>query len=265
MGICTIFIFAISVFALVGGSIPFFNDYLGCNTKYNGLLSAYSAIDSYLIQADTYFCSRECPCYFNSTAYNNFANDNVAAPFFNQYYKTSVEYRNPYNFTLCSDQVQKITYDNYIRTNAYSNYTFDYKLFAQYWGHVERWFSCSGFCVTVYFNELTQTNSMMKKYVFSDVNRGVPTNYGCLQSMLDWLLPNLNAFGSIGIIVTSLLGFVIYLAFGLICANKNNKGDELKQVRLQTEAEHIKETEKNQLGNEVQMVEVAKKDSESNY
>jgi hypothetical protein len=241
LGISIIFILAISIFALVGGSIKYWDQSLGCDSKYKGVLDAYASIDSYIIEADTDFCSSDCPCYMNSTVHEEFITNTTAVPYYNMWHKTPAV-SGAIKFSNCSEIVRNKTHDDYVSVNAYTNYTFDANMFSDYYGHVEEWFNCTGFCMTTYYNERLKTNMGMYKYIFSDIGRGVPEHIGCLKPILRWLPLVLNAFGSIGLFVSCFEGFVLYLAIAMLCT-KGEDEHEHKGVVTEKDAEK-KETER---------------------
>ena len=80
--------------------------------------------------------------------------------------------------------------------NSYFNYNLNQKKFDKYFSYIEKYFKCTGFCGLNYFNENTQTNSKIVKYLFSDISE-VPKNFGCLKKILGWFKIKLFIFGSI--------------------------------------------------------------------
>lgn len=228
--------------ALVGGSISYFDKHVGCNTQYKGLLAAYDSIDSYIIQADTDLCSADCPCYMNSTTHQKFISNMDSAPYYNMWEKTANQDTGAIQFKNCSDIVRNRTLQNYITVNAYSNYTLDANMFADYYRNVETWFNCSGFCETTYYNDRLKTNMNMFKYVFSDIGRGVPQHEGCLKPILEWLPLALNAFGSMGLFIACFEGFVLYCAIAWLCSNGEASESKKNQEHLASEKDVIKES-----------------------
>lgn len=158
-----LFTFAIAIFGLVAGSVTKVQQYIGCNTEYNGIMEIWQDVDSYMINIDTYFCSDLCPCQFTNTG--PFESNSTISPYYYQWKKT-----NPgaIQFQNCSQSVKDKTVAEY---NASHNDTIDADLFADYFAEIENKFNCTGFCKTDYVSTVTNTKMVMHKYMFTDVNR----------------------------------------------------------------------------------------------
>jgi len=230
LGVSALFTLAIAIFALVSGSIGFWNESVGCSTKYQGILDAWESIDTYLVQVDSALCSTDCPCYFNTTTSLRFLTNTTSAPYYNFWYKSPVATAAS-KYQDCTYLTQNNTYLKYVNTNAYSNYTLDSQLFAQYYYNIENKFNCTGFCETTYFNDRSGTNMKMSKYLFTDIGRGVPDHIGCLQPILNWLPAVMKAFGAIALAVVAIEGYLVYLAIALMV--KREEGEEPKEQHIE--------------------------------
>ena len=193
---------AIAVFALVAGSYGWVNTYLGCNGKFAGVMESWRGVDLYLQKADQYLCSNDCPCYFtNTTGYIDNVNIN---PFYNTWTKSNIPPGNV-AFQNCSSPVKVRAYEEALAGDAYFDptRTFNQERFAEYMSNVENEFQCAGWCNVTYVNPTTNNRMVMFKYLFTDINRGPPINLGCLDSVIQWLPPYLQAFGSVTMVLAA--------------------------------------------------------------
>jgi hypothetical protein len=166
MSISLVFTWAISILALVGGNIGKLDEFVGCSSKYKGVLDSWNFIDQYLIEVDTSFCSDACPCYFESPA--EYATNSTVYPYYAQWTK-GPKY-SATSFLDCTLTVQENTLTRY-QNEVEEADKFSADDFAKYWEILEKKFECSGWCKTSYVNADTQTQMTMYKYMFSDVNR----------------------------------------------------------------------------------------------
>jgi hypothetical protein len=167
-------------------------------------MQTWRGIDTYLQRVDQALCSQACPCYFNNIT--GFVNNATVSPYFNQWTKTNV----PSNtaFQNCSSQVQVGVYQGAQANDAYfdPNNEFNSNNFFNYMSDAETDFQCSGWCNVTYLNTNTNTQMVMFKYLFTDVNNGPPQRLGCLNSVIEWLPPYLMAYGSVTMV---LVGFQV--------------------------------------------------------
>lgn len=206
-----LFCIAIAIFSFIAGSHGWVNTYFGCNGKFDGVLGMWQGIDSYLQQVDQNFCGPNCPCYISNT--NGFTTNSTVAPFYNQWTKTNDRLGNT-AYQNCSSQVQSQTYSQAAAKDALfdPNANFDQNSFANYMQRVESRFSCAGWCNVTYFNTNTNTNAAMFKYNFNNINNGPAQNLGCLNSVINWLPPYLNAFGAVTMVLAGFQMIVFALA-----------------------------------------------------
>jgi hypothetical protein len=170
-------------------------------------METWRGIDSYLQRVDQSLCSPACPCYFTNVT--GFVNNATIAPYFNQWTKTNVQPAN-IAFQNCSSQVQISTYTAARASDSYfdPNNEFNSGNFFKYMNDVEVDFKCSGWCNVTYLNTNTNSQTVMFKYLFSDVNMGPPKRLGCLNSLIEWLPPYLMAYGSVTMV---LVGFQVII------------------------------------------------------
>jgi len=200
---------------------------LSCRTRYGGILNMYNNMDQYLQQVDQGLCSTQCPCGItNPTSVNNWKT------YYNSVYNTWTvnPTSNVNNFGLCPAAVQTSAYNNGQKNyalqnpvqNSSYNSSFNYTALFPYWAYFENKFNCTGFCNTTYINGNGQNISMVK-YLFTDVNRGIPSTLGCLPSIFTWLTQFLDVWGGIALTIAALLFAVFLLACTYVCCSRDAK------------------------------------------
>ena len=258
-----LFTFALVIFCFIATQTKDWDDYIGCDAKYDGLLSVWNSVDNYLYAVDSLLCSEKCKCYFNDVSTSLFITNSTIAPYFNLWEKENKTIL-PKRFQDCSDVVKEQALNEYLLSNAYYNHTFRDDWFQEYYSHIEDKFKCTGFCGTTYFNGKTRTNAKIVKYLFTDYTRGLPEHFGCLTSLMDWLRKTINAFASCGIflfvfeIALFVLGCMMLLSKEekveeksknveeKLKPNKQEEEDEaiLQAQKLRKEEERLKQIEK---------------------
>jgi len=63
----------------------------------------------------------------------------------------------------------------------------------------------------------------MVKYLFTDVNRGIPSSIGCKQSIFVWIAHFLDVWGGIALTVAVLMFIVFLLAMTYVCCSRDAK------------------------------------------
>ena len=240
-----LFTLAIVIFCFIATQTRYWNDYVGCNAKYDGLLSVWNSVDNYLYAVDSLLCSEKCKCYFNDVSTSLFVSNSTTAPYFNLWEKENKTIL-PKRFQDCPDVVKEQALNEYLLSNAYYNHTFRDDWFQEYYSHLEDKFKCTGFCGTTYYNGKTRSNSKIVKYLFTDYTRGIPEHFGCLSSMMDWLRKTLNAFASCGIFLF-VFEMVLFVLGCMMLCNKEVKGkvkEKSKQDKQQEEDEAILQARK---------------------
>jgi hypothetical protein len=118
------------------------------------------------------------------------------------------------SFQNCAGAVQRNVYSRSTSTNTAfdPDLTFDPIEFASYMGRIERQFNCAGWCNVAYIHPVTNRATMISKYLFSDINRGVPNTMGCIGPVLNWLPSYLTAVGAIAIVAFGIQLLVFLLA-----------------------------------------------------
>ncbi len=219
-----LFVLFLSIIIFIGTQTRYWNEALGCDSKYKGIYRAWRGIDVYIQAVDETFCGESCKCYFNRTTYTLFSRNTTTAPYLATWFTRNVTVRAK-RIQDCPESAYKNAYNKYLERNAYFKYNFKQKWFDKYFGHVEDFFKCTGFCSLTYFNEETQTSNKIVKYLFSDVTKGIPLYFGCLPRFLDWLRKTLNAVAAMLLFVFVFLFILFIIVLMLICENKNNEDE----------------------------------------
>ena len=222
-------IMGIAVFSLLATKMRYFDEYKGCNGDFDGFLSIWNAIDSYMYAVDSLFCSDACPCYLNDTTSVYYSSNSSTAPYYNLW-TTSDKTSSPIRFQDCKDEVIGQAKAEYYITNAYFNNTFNDKKFYDYFANIEKKFKCTGFCGTNYFNGKTQTNQKIVKYLFSDISeQGIPEHFGCFPFIIGWLRRTLNAIAGLGIVLFVVLIICIIAAVLLLLKSGVDEDEDEEQ------------------------------------
>ena len=160
--------------------------------------------------------------------------------------------------------------------NAYYNNSFKQDWFHTYYRHVEEYFQCTGFCSLTYNSSMTGTSMKIVKYLFSDVTKGIPKHFGCLDRILDWLFKTLNALGAVCLfmfVVEVILFIIVILLLGIM--NEENKAEadskkkeekgiemeELQRLREKERQEAFEKQRKEKEENEKKKLEEKKEDA----
>ena len=264
---------SISFFTLIAGSTGKLNKYVGCQTEFKGILKYWDDIDNYLQTVDKYFCkekkdSNDISCQCTLTKYTDkiFKDDPIIGPLYKSLYRDNKEIEvvdinaydrdtAKYSWRKCSQIVLKNgTYGIVMRNIG----DFQPKIFNRFWEHIENKFDCTGFCSTVYqrdtsfpntkpddkFNEAPRQIPMFK-YLFSDINRGIPKHRGCMKPIMDWLPKMLISFGSFALFA-ALVQFALFcLSISLLGASGEEDAKPQSQVyQKQDENKQLKEEER---------------------
>jgi hypothetical protein len=184
-------------------------------------MNIWMGMDNYLLNADMYLCSPDCPCFIQNTT--PFTTNPLIAPAFTQWSVTNAP-GSAVNFQGCSFGVKANVYN---AANAASpdffNPAGDFNAvnFWTYMANIESRFSCTGFCQINYINTFTNQPTQISKYLFTDVNRGPPAISGCLNTILNWLPSYLLAFGSVGLVLAFFQLLSLIMA-GALCHHRRS-------------------------------------------
>lgn len=263
---------SISFFTLIAGSTGKLNKYVGCQTEFKGILKYWDDIDNYLHEVDKHFCEEEsktgkgCRCTINKYTDQIFKDDPIIGPLYKSLYVDGQQIlvmdlnqidtdSNDYkpSWRKCN---QKQLNENNLGKKFRNIGDFKPKIFNRFWEHIENKFDCTGFCSTVYQREANFPASEdqfdkaplqipMFKYLFSDINRGIPKHRGCMKPILDWLPKMLISFGSFALFAALVQLALFFLSISLIGASKEDAEKPQSQVyHKQDENKQLKEEER---------------------
>lgn len=132
--------------------------------------------------------------------------------------------------------------------------------FMTFWGRIEKKFDCNGWCESSYTGEDGKYH-IMTKYLFSDVNKGVVRNRGCMHRLIDWLPKVINTFGSVLLIIGVILIFVFAMGVSLLCDCTVEGSNFPNEERGHVHRKKLTETDKgNNLPQSVELKEVGNKE-----
>lgn len=189
---------ATSIFTLIAGSIGNINDYVGCQKKLNGFFTYWNSIDYFLSEIDNYLCSNKCQCYMTGISREIYKSEPFIKSIFDNNFIYTENNDDPKNIQDCPDSIKKEIKANFDKINKenYNSEIEDINInkFATYWKHIEEKFECSGFCSTIHKGNNDNYVPMIK-YMFTDVNIGIPKRRGCMIPFMRWIKKMLLSFG----------------------------------------------------------------------
>ena len=238
--IFTLFVFICGIIIVVGGNISKNKLTQSCDKDLKGMFKHFLLLDKYFKIIDYYFCSDDCPCLFNEISiYDEFKNPqshNYSSNLFNSIIFNKnvnlVENNYEFNFNNCSNKIKETAFLEFLTQSDDNKKYFsdiNHKKFFKFWKKIENKFHCSGWCNTPYNNNdiisenkenNTENNNnnnerYIIKYLFSDINNGIVPNIGCMNKITNWLPKYTNAFGSLLIISSIIIGITVVFDFSL--------------------------------------------------
>ena len=266
------FTMSISFFTLIAGSTGKLEKYVGCQTKMKGIFKYWDEIDNYLQLIDKNFCSTKTKCIINKYTEQIFKKDPIINPIYNLLYNGSeVEVREIGNVSdddyiswrsrTKSEQASIVNSANLPTMKGLDVGNFNPRIFNRFWEHIENKFDCTGFCSTVYqltqqvlsdyHSTITSTYPLqvpMFKYLFSDINRGIPKHIGCMRPLMKWLPKMLISFGTFALFAALVQLMLFFLSIQLISnpteGGANEKPPSSSQVYQKEENKNLTEEEK---------------------
>ena len=226
----SLFTWSIGIFSCIGGTI-YNKKYhqLGCKSELTGVLEMFNNIDNYFIYADSLLCSEQCKCKFSENIKDLYLN-NIYSPgsysTFNSWniiYKKITE-KGYFNFwDNCSISVKEEVRNRYLESKNSLSYRINYEKFAKYWKNIEEKFNCTGWCQTNYIDPYTLKEKQMLKFIFSDINYGIPKYPGCINRLTNWLPSMVGATGGCLIVCAFVESIVVFLVIFSKSDNNDNK------------------------------------------
>ena len=200
---------------------------LSCDSKLEGILEMWDNIDRYLQFADSLHCSTQCPCYMTDSTRKKFETDSKAQVMYNIWEVYTKNYGDngrdkTYEFSLddCPQEIKDEIVTRYIENKSSLGKWIKPDIFAKYWSKIEEKFDCSGWCETTYIDKYSMQEKTMYKYIFSDINRGVVTNLGCLHQIVDWIPVYVGWFA--GCLVCAAFLQTVTFAFNIVLIRGGN-------------------------------------------
>ncbi len=239
--IFTLFIFISGIIIIVSGNISKNQLTKTCQKDLKGIFKHFLLLDDYFKLIDNYLCSDECPCYFNkNSTYEKFKNpqlNNVSSELIDSInFNKNVNlidnnYYYEFNFNNCSEKVKEKAFIKFILHSEENRKYFEninHEKFFKFWRKIENKFKCSGWCNTPYNNHDINLDELEKndeknnenerfiiKFLFSNINKGIVPNIGCMNKLTDWLPKYIYAFGSLLIISSIVIGITVVFDFSL--------------------------------------------------
>jgi len=167
---------------------------------------------------DEAFCSNNCTCNLNPANLSKFSN--VSANVTNTWIINTDSSANVFGFQNCSGPIRNQSMNNSNSTDYTISFdvphnnasVYDENSFFSTWNYIETTYQCSGFCNTTYTNS-KGNNMTFNRYLFSNVNNGIPTNRnGCYKAILT---NTANFFSSYGAYIMCIAVFMLVILINL--------------------------------------------------
>ena len=228
-----------AVISIMGGRIKHKNNgKLGCQTELTGVLQIFENIDIYLMYVNSLFCGANCPCKVlkqeNNIDYvtNINENDNV---FLNNEFNKEFTSNKKYifsdggktnQFQDCNQLIKDEAKNRYLEHPKAAKYPIDTEKFQKYYKKLEKRFKCTGWCKTAYKDPYTLDNRYIVKYLFSNIDNGLPHHIGCMNKISSWLPHYVMTIG-IFMLIASFFETICLLISTLLLGNNddNNYND----------------------------------------
>ena len=179
-----------AVISIMGGRIKHkHNGSLGCQTELTGVLQIFENIDIYLMYVNSLFCGANCKCKLSedSIKENIFLNDEIYKEFNKNIFIDNSENNEIVQFQDCDKLIQDEARNRYLEHPKAAKYPIDTEKFQKYFKKLEKRFKCTGWCKTAYKDPYTLDNRYIVKYLFSDIENGIPHHIGCMNKISSWL------------------------------------------------------------------------------
>ena len=184
-----IYVLFVCNFSIICSLIKKNKETLNCNKNLKGFFSHFYCLDDYFHIVDYNLCSEKCPCITNNPElYDILSGENNDK---NIIYNEIKSNDNIIKFQQCDNSLQNNINKYFEYNDSYNKIgSVNIKKFYKYWNNIENKFNCIGWC------KLNYENYSMKKYLFSDINKGI-VNTTCIEKMTDWISKMILSFGII--------------------------------------------------------------------
>jgi hypothetical protein len=226
---------AIFIMTLYHNLVIYFQKEMIENFKCEGTLfknSTVNALDKMFLQLDQFLCSDECSCNIRNIQ-DYLTKSNLVTV--NQW--SYSDKQGSVNIQGCAiNDIESIMKrgnisipDIFFYRQNREKEIFNFHNFISFWSGVEKQFECSGFCAKLYLNGFGVRTSFTK-YLFSDVNLGVPRTLGCFTSLQNWVL-EYYFYASIILSILILSQFMNFVSFaGLIFWSRERPYQKASQI-----------------------------------
>ena len=224
-----------AVISIMGGRIKHKNNgSLGCQTELTGVLQIFENIDIYLMYVNSLFCGANCQCKDLKQKYDINLDEKDKVFLNNEIYKEFIlnkEYiftdeSNTNKFQDCNPLIKEEARNRYLEHPKAAKYPIDTEKFQKYYKKLEKRFKCTGWCKTAYKDPYTLDNRYIVKYLFSDIDNGLPHHIGCMNKISSWLPHYVMTIG-IFMLIASFFETICLLISTLLLGNNedNNYND----------------------------------------
>ena len=224
-----------AVISIMGGRIKHkHNGSLGCQTELTGVLQIFENIDIYLMYVNSLFCGANCQCKDLKQKYDINLDEKDKVFLNNEIYKEFIlnkEYiftdeSNTNKFQDCNPLIKEEARNRYLEHPKAAKYPIDTEKFQKYYKKLEKRFKCTGWCKTAYKDPYTLDNRYIVKYLFSDIDNGLPHHIGCMNKISSWLPHYVMTIG-IFMLIASFFETICLLISTLLLGNNddNNYND----------------------------------------
>jgi len=215
-----LFSIAIAIFVFVAAETNTASNYFSCNSTSKSVGSIWTGVDKVIVSVDKGLCSSNCNC--NLTNFQPFIqNTTIATSDYIWWQPYAAGLANKYqdcDQTFKNTSMTQVINNN---PNEFNNSYFDPELFFSSFAKIETHFNCTGWCQTYYQDDFGNTRHMWR-YLFTNINNGIPINIGCNVVFLKWVSGLLNTFGAVIIIGVSVMIIIWVLALSLSCCPGND-------------------------------------------
>jgi hypothetical protein len=225
-----VFSMFVAIFVLVGAYARTNELTEKCIIPNKNFFENFFYLNDLFAESDKSLCTSSCPCDLTDyKAIDEFLDDSSDNEYFYNYTRNVPDKKNIIKAQDCEDAINSF-YEIVNNNNRFGILgTVHIKKLMNFWGRIEKKFHCTGWCQKTYKNENEKTVEF-KKYLFSDINKGVVKNIGCMKPYRNWVQKMLRAFGGLMLIDSFLqlicLIFGVSLLAGLTSENSSNERPE---------------------------------------
>ena len=224
-----------AIISIMGGRIKHKNNgKLGCQTELTGVLQIFENIDIYLMYVNSLLCGANCKCKIknDNDEYVIKIDENDKVFLNNEFNKEFTSDQKYIYFTKdgkanqfqdCKQLIKDEARNRYLEHPKAAKYPIDTKKFQKYYKKLEKRFKCTGWCKTAYKDPYTLDIRYIVKYLFSDINNGLPHHIGCMNKISSWLPHYVMTIGIFMLIASFFETICLLISTLLLGNNEDNK------------------------------------------